>query len=333
MGMTHTKAIILGALASCTANTSGDTSVVCAPLTSERAFAPAGWAGSVITIVMENHSRSQIYGNPDAPYINQLAATNARADGYHDAYVHPSEPNYLWMVAGENFGILDDADPATNHVASTSHLADQIENAGLTWKSYSEGMGAPCGLVTHDRYAARHDPFIFFDDVSGWDGTVFQPSPRCNEHIVDYSQLAIDLENRALPAYVFITPDLDHDMHDGTIAQADQWMAAELPALLGSDAFVNGGVIFLLWDEGGGSPAADDPPFIAISPNAKRGFVSTTDYDTSAFLKTVESALGVAALPCDADGAAVPTMSDLFSVSIAPSPTEQRRGVTIRATM
>ena len=42
---------------------------------------------------------------------------NAVANGYHDSYVHPSEPNYLWMASGENFGILDDDDPASKIVA------------------------------------------------------------------------------------------------------------------------------------------------------------------------------------------------------------------------
>ena len=257
-------------------------------------------------------------GTPLRLAINQLAEQNAVADGYHDAFVHPSEPNYLWMVAGENFGILDDAEPVSNHVDSTSHLADQIEHAGLTWKSYQEGMGAPCGLISQGRYAARHDPFVYFNDVSGWDGTAYQLSPRCNEHVVDYSQLDTDLANHAMPSYAFITPDLDHDMHDGTIAQGDQWLATEVPKLLGTEAFNNGGVIFLLWDEGGGSPPADDPPFIAISPNAKNGYVSLADYDTSAFLKTVETVLGVAPLPCSADAATVHTMDDLFSVSVSP---------------
>ena len=93
--MKHTITRLLAPLAvaaSCGgADTSGNTSVTCAPLTSAVAVAPSGWAGSVITIVMENHSRSQIFGNAAAPFINQLAEQNAVADGYHDAFVHPSE--------------------------------------------------------------------------------------------------------------------------------------------------------------------------------------------------------------------------------------------------
>jgi hypothetical protein len=43
---------------------------------------------------MENHDRGQVIGSADAPYINGLAKQGAEAAGYHDSYVHPSEPNY-----------------------------------------------------------------------------------------------------------------------------------------------------------------------------------------------------------------------------------------------
>lgn len=296
----------------CTGNTSGSTSVACQALTPGPATPPAAWKGTVFTIVMENHSRGDILGSSEAPFINQLAKQNAVADGYHDSFVHPSEPNYLWMVAGENFGILDDNDPDSHHVDSTSHIADQLEAAGLSWKTYQEGMGAPCGLVSHGRYAAKHNPFVYFNDVNGWDGTTFQPSQRCNEHVVDFSQFDVDLAANALPKYAFITPNLDNDMHDGSIAQGDTWVQTEVSKIIGTAAFNNGGVIFLLWDEG--SSNADDPPFIAISPNAKPAFTSTTDYDTSSYLMTVQSILGVTQLPCGTAAATTVTpMTDLFT--------------------
>ena len=92
-------------------NTSGSTIAECRALTATSAQRPAEWSGSVFTIVMENHSRDEILGNAAAPFINSLAQQGAEAAGYHDSYVHPSEPNYIWMVAGENFGILNDNDP------------------------------------------------------------------------------------------------------------------------------------------------------------------------------------------------------------------------------
>lgn len=272
----------------------------------------------MFTIAMENHSRGQIFGNSQAPYINSLADHFAVAEGYHDPFVHPSEPNYFWMVAGQNFGVLDDSDPGSHHLDTTSHVADQLELAGLSWKAYQESMGEPCGLKSHGLYAAKHNPFAYFNDINGWDGKAFHPEQRCNAHVVDYSQLEADIANNAIPSYVFITPNLNSDMHDGSVSFGDTWLANEMPKLLATDAYKNGGVIFLLWDEGGGSPASDDPPFLAISPNAVSGLRSQVDYDTSSYLKTVQSILGVAPLPCaaTADRTSAQAMTDLFTAPL-----------------
>jgi phospholipase C len=299
-------------LAACGPNTSGNTSVECRALTATSAQRPADWRGTVFTIVMENHDRTQILGNAAAPYINQLAADNAVAAGYHDSYVHPSEPNYIWMVAGQNFGILNDDDPGPgNAIAADSHLADQIERAGLTWKSYQESMGAPCGLRSHGLYAVKHNPFAYFNDINGWDGTTYQPSQRCNDHLVDYSALDADIAAGQVPSYAFITPNMINDMHDGSVADGDTWLSHEVPKILASDAYKNGGALFLLWDEG--ANGGDDPPFIAISPNAQHGFTSHVNYDTSSFLKTTQTMLGVEPLPCGANADTVTAMSDLFT--------------------
>jgi hypothetical protein len=292
-------------------NTSGSTNVVCQPITTTVSHRARGFGGTVFTIVMENHSRGQILGDDEAPFINALARSNAVANGYHDAYVHPSEPNYLWMVAGENFGILNDKDPGPGNVIdSRSHIADQLELAGLTWKAYAESMGRPCGLSSHGIYAAKHVPFLFFADVNGWRGKGFDSSPRCNDHVVDYAELDADLAAGTVPDYVFITPNLAHDMHDGTIADGDAWLSREVPKITASSAFQHGGVLFLLWDEG--TNDTDDPAFIVVSPNAKHSYVSQTPYDTSSYLNTVQAIFGLDALPCAAHPSAIEPMNDLF---------------------
>ena len=286
----------------------------CSPLSQLRAPAPRRIPGSVFTIVIENHSRDQVIGK--APFITSLAQQYGLARGYHDTFVHPSEANYLWMASGENFDVLDDADPDAHHLSTTSHIADQLEQAGLTWKAYQEGMGAPCGLKSHGRYAAKHNPFVFFDDVNGWDGTAFHPETRCNQHVVDYTELDRDIASGTVPDYVFITPDLDHDMHDGSVQESDDWLRTEITKIMATDAYKRGGVIFLMGDEGGGYPAQDDPPMVVISPLAKKAVVSDVDYDTSAYLKTVETLLGLPAVPCDPAPDAVAVMDDLFDGSL-----------------
>jgi len=309
-------ALVSLATAGCsTPNVSGNTNVTCQTASAATAR-PAAWRGTVFTIVMENHSYGDIVGNKDAPYLNTLISQGALAAGYHDSYVHPSEPNYIWMVAGENFGILNDNDPGPGNVIdTTSHLADQLEQAGLTWKSYQEDVTNPCGMVSGGAYASKHNPFVYFADVNGWDGKSMHPGARCTSHILDYGQLTADLQAGQVPDYAFITPNLQHDMHDGSVAEGDAWLAAEVPRILASPAYTNGGALFILWDEG--SNDADDPPFIVLSPNAKAGFVSQQSYDTSSFLKTVQSMLGVSPLPCATDPTTVPAMDDLFTAPLS----------------
>src|SRR5215510_10896226 len=135
---------------------------------------------TVFVIAMENHnwtqpanqftgSIQQIYQNPAAPFINSLVNGTAFAvvDGqvvhiseqvayasnYHSVlatpngnnpHIHPSEPNYLWAEAGDNFGVLNDNDPfrvpgGTNQDTS-QHLVTFLTQAGKTWRSYQEDV-------------------------------------------------------------------------------------------------------------------------------------------------------------------------------------------------
>ena len=51
----------------------------------------------VFVIMMENHSYSQIFHNPHAPFANQLANSANAANNYF-AIAHPSLTNYLETV-------------------------------------------------------------------------------------------------------------------------------------------------------------------------------------------------------------------------------------------
>jgi phospholipase C len=295
-------------------STAGSRDTQCRSLSTGAATPTAPFTGTVFTIVMENRSVSDIFSDDDSPYVKSLAAQYAVAGKYTGPQVHPSEPNYIWMVSGENFGILDDNSPSDHHIASTSHLADQLEARGVSWKAYEESMGEPCRVDDKYPYMAKHDPFVFFDDLNGWDGKTFTRPQRCQEHVVDYSQLATDLASRKTPRYVFITPNMVHDTHDAAVGVGDKWLSEEVPKILASPAWKNGGVLFLTWDEG--SFQRDDPPMIVISPLAKKGYVSQVPYDTSSYLKTVQAILGVDALPCNQSPDGVKAMDDLFTAPL-----------------
>ena len=72
-------------------------------------------------IVMENHHYSQIIGNANAPFINSYAASANLAKNYW-AVGHPSLTNYLEIVGGSNFGVINDDSPDWHNTTCVSNL-------------------------------------------------------------------------------------------------------------------------------------------------------------------------------------------------------------------
>jgi phospholipase C len=270
---------------------------------------------TVFLIMMENHNWSDIKDSPSAPYINQtLLPMASHAEQYFNPPgIHPSEPNYLWLEAGTNFGVSNDDDPAINHQSTTQHLVTLLDNAHISWKSYQEGIsGAVCPLTSDGLYAPKHNPMVYFDDVTN---TNDPNSSYCIAHIRPYSELVTDLQQNTQARYNFITPNLCNDMHNtcppinDSVKQGDTWLAENLPAILNSQAYNNGGIIFITWDEGEGG---DGPiGMIALSPDAKGGgYSNTIPYTHSSTLRTLQEILGVT--PFLGDAANATDLSDLF---------------------
>jgi phosphatidylinositol-3-phosphatase len=76
----------------------------------------------VFVIMMENHGYKQIIDNPNEPFVNQYAKSANLATNYF-AVAHPSLTNYLEIVGGSNFGILNDDDPDWHNASCTTQLA------------------------------------------------------------------------------------------------------------------------------------------------------------------------------------------------------------------
>ncbi len=270
-------------------------------------------ARTIFVIPMENESSSAIYGNTtNAPYINNmLVPMSAYTTKFTDELpaIIPSEPHYVWMEAGTNafsdYTFVTDNDASSsNSTNSTAHLVTQLKAANLSWMSYQEGMTAgtcPISSISATNYAAKHDPFVFFQDVSGSPPST--SSADCIAHHKPYSSFAADLAGGTMPAYVFITPDLCHDMHgasgcpSGTSASTnikagDTWLSTELPPIL-AYANAHDSVVYLIWDEGSSNQTI---PFLAFGPHVKIGSSATT-YTHSSLLKSIEEQLGVPVLP------------------------------------
>ena len=266
----------------------------------------------VIWIMMENHSFGDIIGNTSqAPYINSLAGECGLATNYHNLS-HPSLPNYIGMTSGLSGRQIKgfDSDCSPSKKCSTS--APSIFGQGETWKAYEESMLANCAPANSGEYAVRHNPPPYYTTLSG-----------CATNDVPYSQLATDLANNTLPAFSFITPNLIDDMHDGTIADGDTWLANNLPTILNSPEYQNGSTaVFITWDEGTGGRNGEDctanttdpscqVATIVISPSTPAGATSATLFNHYSLLGTTEQLLGLPALGA---ASASPTMTAAFNL-------------------
>src|SRR5512146_940841 len=143
------------------------------------AAAQTGSIKTVWIILMENHNWSQIKGSKSAPYINgTLLPMASHAEQYFNPPGnHPSLPNYLWLEAGTNFGVTDDNAPSSHHFSTTQHLVTLLQNNAISWKTYQENIsGTTCPLTSSGEYAVKHNPFVYFDDVTD---TLNHNSPEC----------------------------------------------------------------------------------------------------------------------------------------------------------
>jgi phosphatidylinositol-3-phosphatase len=258
----------------------------------------------VFIVVMENHSYAQVWNKSSTPYITKLGKTYARATNYY-ATAHPSLPNYLEMYGGSNYGITSDCSPSSSCHVNAVNLADNLNAKGLTWKGYMESMPAACGLTSSGKYAPKHDPFVYFDDIRNNEA-------RCQAGVVPFSALATDLKLAAsTPNFAIISPNLCNDMHDCSKRTGDTWLKNHLPAILNSPACkVDKCLLVLTWDEDNGSQGNKVLTIFAGSGAKTGGVVSAVPYTHYSLLRTIETIFGLKT-QTSRDAAASP-MTDLL---------------------
>ena len=185
----------------------------------------------VVVLVMENHSADNVIGNPDAPYINKLANQGASMTQSY-AVTHPSQPNYIALYSGSTQGITDDSCP---HTFGGNNLGAQLIAAGQTFVGYSESMPSAgyTGCQQSNLYARKHNPWV---DFSNMKAAVNQPLT------------SLPADWAALPTVSMVVPNLQNDMHDGTIAQGDTWVRDHFDGYV-QWATLHNSLLVLTWDE------------------------------------------------------------------------------------
>lgn len=288
----------------------------------------------IFYVMMENHSYNEIIGSPNAPQINSLAKTYGLATSYYGV-THPSEPNYVAAIGGSYYGIQDDAPynvtaNGVNHTITAPSIVDQLEGAGLTWKTYQQALpyagftGTAYPSSSNALYASKHNGFLNFAHV--------QNNPAELQNIVPDTQLATDLQSGNVPNFSFIAPDQCHDMHglksctgDAALLQAgDGYVASVVSAITASSTWAKGNnAIVITWDENdfnptgvtgccGANPGGGRVATIVIANHGPRAVQDATPYNHYSLLKTIEDAFHLGCLQNTCDTANIKPMTPLF---------------------
>jgi phosphatidylinositol-3-phosphatase len=147
-------------------------------------------------------------------------------------------------------------------------------------------MPTPCDHTETSLYVPRHAPAVYYTRI---------PPSVCARDMVALPAHRLELRRE----FTWIAPNLQHDMHDGSPAQASAWLQSFLggsQGLLQGRAYRDGHTAIFIWfDTAGGSGTTTTPiPFIVISPSTPAGAVGAALNHYSA-LRAWESMLR---LPC-----------------------------------
>jgi hypothetical protein len=306
-----------GAYADNESFTVGDSSLTPPPLAAPTS--DVGQLDHVFLIYLENKGVDDIVGSPNAPYINDLIDHNGYADNYY-ALGHPSDPNYIRVVGGSDFGI--DYNPAGNAIDANS-LMQEMDNAHISWAGYAQSMPTPGDLVSSGNYSVDQLPFAQFNYV--YDNT----PAYLQEHLLPLTQLSTDLKDpNNFPEFTWIAADEDHNMegpidspsgiaqfidsqltdHQYNVAAGDEFVQQEVTAIENSptwtddsskDAIIitmdedNNNLSLGFGNEGNNVPMIVIPNHDAVTAGGMQSGPFTTDayYNEYSLMATIEDTL------------------------------------------
>jgi phosphatidylinositol-3-phosphatase len=251
----------------------------------------------LMVIVDENHSLQQIVGNAQMPYLNSLVRRYGLATHWN-GLSHPSLPNYLGLISGSIQDDPQDTTPADRTYPGPT-VVGQLAGAGYSWRAYIEDMPHPCDLTdtySPGNYDVNHNPFVYFDSIR-------RNRAQC-DRIVPFTQFGADLRDNTAPDFMWVSPNLINDMHNGNYAQGDGFLRRQVSAVLASRWYRAGGTIIITFDEG---ETTEQVTTIVISQHTQRGARLTTTGSHYGTLRAIEETYGLPLL----GGAADPSSGDL----------------------
>ena len=290
------------------------------------------WNGNVSGYLLDY---TQLSGS-DIPNYFVYARNFVLADRMFSSMQGPSFPNHLYTVAAQSGGAMNnprdstawgcDSDPKETVQVMDQRgrvsrqfpcfdfqtLADELEVANIDWKYYAPPKGR-LGYIWSALDAIKH----------------IRMGPLWKEKVTDDSQFAQDaLSGKLPPVSWLVTGEMsEHPMY--STCAGENWTVEQLNAIMNGPDW-NSTAVFVTWDDSGGfydhvpPPTVDRMglgprvPLLIISPFAKKGYISHTQYEFASFLAFVEKRFDLKPLT-DRDERAN-DMLDSFDFDQAPLP-------------
>lgn len=234
---------------------------------------PGKYFDRIFFILFENQGYSDVVKNQD---FKSFADKGLLLTQFY-ARTHPSQPNYITILAGETMGVSDDK----NHDVDATNIVDLLEAKSVSWKSYNENYPGDCYAGSRSgKYARKHTPFISFLNIQ-------TDSLRCSK-IVSSEQLDIDLNNpENLPQFLFYTPNLNNDGHDTDLPTAGKFLTSFFDSRL--DKFPSNTLLIVTWDEGEGVDKTSNHIYTALAGSMiPKGMTDSTNYGMASFTRLIE---------------------------------------------
>ncbi|TMI23336.1 PKD domain-containing protein [Candidatus Bathyarchaeota archaeon] len=263
----------------------------------------------VVTILMENNGYCDVMTTcgGSGTYMTSLAHSYSvvKETGY-TGVSHPSEGNYVALIGGDTFGFTGDCGYCPGRT-NAPNLIDRIEASGRTWQAWAEDASGSATCSFQPPRGTDHFAFPTFTDN-------LTPA-RCSHFLTTTSSGDAEFIyalNSASPAnYIWLTPNDSDNCHDTSIPTCDAYVAALVPQILNSNLFKSQKTaLFIVYDEGNGSPPSDWLYATWAGPVVKTGYVGSGSYSHYSYLSTLETVWGLPSLTSNDAGA--PAMTEFF---------------------
>lgn len=259
----------------------------------------------VVVVMEENRTEGQIIGDRvNAPYLNTLADGGVTFSSMY-ALTHPSQPNYIHLFSGASQGVTSDnlpddfsTTPTSAYPWKTANLGAEIMAAGFTFAGYSEQLEAAGAADRADydphtatapnvHYRRKHNPW------ANWVGKVTPLPANQLPAAVNRAFTQFPADYTQLPAFSFVIPNQDHDMHDGSRKEGDDWLQANLSGYAAWTKAHNS-LLIITWDEDDYN-ATNRIPTIFYGASLKNATVVNSTWTLHNLLRTLEDMAGSSA--------------------------------------